>query len=106
MPRGSCRCPRQETRGVLLTGNHYCIAGEVTRKNSERAATSKKRLGQSVPGELIKNTLPWPILGRLSPDILDWGVGMCISNLLPWWVILTHNTVQGPVGWRASTSGI
>lgn len=95
----------RDTRGVLLTGNHYCIAGGVTRKNAESAATSKKRLGQSVPGELIKNTLPWPILGRLSPDIRV-GLGTCVSNLLPWWVILTHNTVQGPVGWRASASGI
>ena len=66
------KCPEvqaRDTRGVLLTGNHYCITGGVMRKNAESAVTSKKRLGQSVPGELVKNTLPWPIWGRPSPNI-------------------------------------
>lgn len=57
MPGGSGKRHKR----VLLTGNHYCITGGVTRKNAESAVTSKKRLGQSVPGELVKNTLPWPI---------------------------------------------
>lgn len=35
----------------------------------ESTTASKKRLGQRAPGELVKNTLPWPVLGQLSPNM-------------------------------------
>ena len=100
MPGGSGKRHKR----VLLTGNHYCITGGVTRKNSESAVTSKKRLGQSVPGELVKNTLPWPIRGRPSPNMR---VGRGNVFLIAPRVGDSHTQYSlRTVGWRASTSGI
>lgn len=67
--------------GELLTEKlallHYL---RVTMKNEAReetTATSKKRLGQCAPGELVKNTLLRPILGQLSPNIRVGHMGIC-----------------------------
>lgn len=67
--------------------------------------TSKRRLGQCAPGELVKNTLPRPILGQRSPNIRV-GCGDLHSNLLPGWVTLTQVEVRGPLDWKISTPGI
>lgn len=103
-PRGSKCCPkcRRQKRGTCSERiKPSCIMWGVTKKNEAReesTATSKKRLGQCAPGELVKNTLPWPISGQLSLNIRVGYVGICVSCWLPGWVTHTH--------WSLRTSGL